>query len=82
MPVPPGTVVRDRDNGGIVIGELKQPGERLMVAKGGIGGRGNAATKVCMDSHGIFPVGVGVALVRTGHIPHGVILEGVPMGRS
>lgn len=46
--------MRDRDNGAIVIGELKEPGERLVVAKGGIGGRGNASTKVCMD-HDVLP---------------------------
>lgn len=49
--VPPGTVVRDRDNGGIILGELKEGGERLMVAKGGYGGRGNAATKVGLGLH-------------------------------
>ncbi|CAM9982802.1 unnamed protein product, partial [Ectocarpus fasciculatus] len=46
IPVPPGTVVKDRDNGGVVLGELREGGERLVVAKGGYGGRGNAATKV------------------------------------
>lgn len=41
MPVPPGTVVRDVENGE-VIGEILQEGDTLLVAKGGRGGRGNA----------------------------------------
>jgi len=39
--VPPGTLVRDADTGEY-LGELLQNGERLVVAKGGRGGRGNA----------------------------------------
>jgi GTPase len=39
--VPPGTVARDADTGEFV-GELLRGGERLIVAKGGRGGRGNA----------------------------------------
>lgn len=39
--VPPGTVVKDADSGDL-IGELLRNGERLVVAKGGKGGRGNA----------------------------------------
>ena len=42
LPVPPGTVVRDADTGE-ELGELIQPGDRLCVARGGRGGRGNAA---------------------------------------
>jgi GTP-binding protein len=38
--VPPGTVVRDASTGEI-LGDLSQPGERLVVAKGGRGGLGN-----------------------------------------
>ncbi|ALV21125.1 GTP-binding protein Obg [Carnobacterium antarcticum] len=38
--VPPGTVVRDIDTG-IVLGDLIHDGQRLVVAKGGRGGRGN-----------------------------------------
>ena len=41
LPVPPGTEVRNADDGE-VLGELLRPGERLLVAKGGRGGRGNA----------------------------------------
>jgi GTPase len=40
--VPVGTVVRDADSGA-ALGELIEPGEELVVAKGGRGGRGNAA---------------------------------------
>jgi GTPase len=40
IPVPPGTVVRDEEGGWI--GELMAPGERLVVAHAGRGGRGNA----------------------------------------
>lgn len=42
IPVPPGTVVYDADTGAY-LGELLQPGDRLLVARGGRGGRGNAA---------------------------------------
>ncbi|MCX7702657.1 MAG: GTPase ObgE [Planctomycetota bacterium] len=41
IPVPLGTVVRDED--GNFIGELLKEGERLLVARGGKGGRGNKA---------------------------------------
>ena len=40
LPVPAGTEVRDADTGEI-LGELVQPGQTLLVAKGGRGGRGN-----------------------------------------
>ncbi|MGW8267088.1 MAG: GTPase ObgE [Longimicrobiales bacterium] len=39
--VPPGTVARDAESGAF-LGELLRNGERLVVAKGGRGGRGNA----------------------------------------
>lgn len=39
--VPPGTVVYDDDTGAI-LGDLTDPGQKLIVAKGGDGGRGNA----------------------------------------
>lgn len=42
--VPPGTVVKDRVSGEVV-GEVVEPGHRIQVAKGGEGGRGNAAFK-------------------------------------
>jgi GTP-binding protein len=47
LPVPPGTVVRvastddEPDPAGALLGELLAPGERLVVARGGRGGRGN-----------------------------------------
>jgi GTP-binding protein len=42
LPVPPGTVVTDADSG-VAIGEVLQPGDEVVVAKGGRGGRGNAS---------------------------------------
>ena len=42
--VPPGTTVIDAKNG-FVIRDLKQPGEEFVIARGGRGGRGNAAFK-------------------------------------
>src|SRR5512134_2254675 len=41
LPVPPGTVVKDATTGQ-VLGEVLVPGDRLLVARGGRGGRGNA----------------------------------------
>lgn len=40
IPVPPGTVVMDAETGEL-LGDLTQPGQRLIVAHGGRGGRGN-----------------------------------------
>jgi GTP-binding protein len=40
LAVPPGTLVRDAESGD-VIGDLTAPGQRLVVARGGGGGRGN-----------------------------------------
>jgi GTP-binding protein len=41
LPVPPGTVVKDASSGE-VLGEVLRAGDRVRVAKGGRGGRGNA----------------------------------------
>jgi GTP-binding protein len=41
LPIPPGTVVRDAVSGEL-IGEVIEPDETLLVARGGRGGRGNA----------------------------------------
>src|SRR3954469_11010716 len=40
IPVPPGTIVRDRDRGN-VLKDLVQIGDEVTVARGGRGGRGN-----------------------------------------
>ncbi len=40
IPVPPGTVVYDADSGEL-LGDLVEPDQRLVVCKGGRGGRGN-----------------------------------------
>ncbi|HEX7123347.1 MAG TPA: GTPase ObgE [Gemmatimonadaceae bacterium] len=42
LPVPPGTIVRDRDTGEI-LAEILEDGQEVVVARGGRGGRGNAA---------------------------------------
>lgn len=42
--VPPGTVVVD-DGTDALVGELLRPGQRLVIARGGRGGRGNASFK-------------------------------------
>src|SRR5690606_18096407 len=40
LAVPPGTVIRDRDRGH-VLRDLTEPGDEVVVARGGKGGRGN-----------------------------------------
>jgi GTP-binding protein len=40
IPVPPGTIVHDADNNEL-LGDLVTPGQRLVVCKGGRGGKGN-----------------------------------------
>ncbi|MFH0772234.1 MAG: GTPase ObgE [Candidatus Omnitrophota bacterium] len=42
--VPPGTIIRDF-NGNLKLRDLKEAGERVIIAKGGEGGRGNASKK-------------------------------------
>lgn len=41
IPVPPGTLIYDRDTAEL-LGDLVEPGQRLTVARGGRGGRGNS----------------------------------------
>lgn len=40
LKVPPGTLVRDEE--GNILADLTEPGERAIIARGGLGGRGNA----------------------------------------
>jgi GTP-binding protein len=41
LPVPPGTIIKDADTGQL-LGEVLAAGDRVLVARGGRGGRGNA----------------------------------------
>ena len=45
LPVPPGTLLRDATSGEL-LGELLHPGDVLLVAQGGRGGRGNARYEI------------------------------------
>lgn len=44
VPVPPGTVVHDRDTGELVA-DVREDGQQVLVAAGGAGGRGNESYK-------------------------------------
>lgn len=44
VPVPPGTLVYDAETSAL-LADLTQPGQKVLVARGGRGGRGNAAFK-------------------------------------
>lgn len=48
VPVPPGTMVYDAETGEL-LGDLTEPGEELVVARGGRGGRGNASFVTATD---------------------------------
>jgi len=52
VPVPPGTIVRDAD--GTLAGELNEDGATLLVARGGLGGRGNEHFKTGRNSAPAF----------------------------
>ncbi len=41
IPVPPGTLIYDRGTGEL-LGDMVEPGQRLVIARGGRGGRGNS----------------------------------------
>lgn len=49
IPVPPGTIVRNADTGDVLV-DLIQPGQEMIVARGGRGGRGNAAFKTARNT--------------------------------
>jgi len=42
--LPPGTVIRDKETG-LVLRDLREPGEKVVIAKGGAGGKGNSVRR-------------------------------------
>lgn len=42
--VPPGTIIRDKETG-LVLRDLKKAGEKVIIAKGGAGGKGNSVRR-------------------------------------
>jgi hypothetical protein len=63
IPVPPGTVVRDAQTGR-VLADLTEPGQEVVAAHGGRGGRGNARFATSGINVGLFCATPGVALSR------------------
>lgn len=53
IPVPPGTVIYDAETGKLVA-DLVKPGQRVIVARGGKGGRGNAAFATSIRQAPVF----------------------------
>lgn len=54
VPVPRGTVITDKETGDY-IGELSDTNDRIIVANGGLGGRGNAALRSAGEKSGATP---------------------------
>ena len=62
--VPRGTVVRDNSTGEVV-GELTESSQQLLVAAGGLGGRGNAALRTKGEKSSCTPPEGGDNLILT-----------------